>query len=109
MQFSHIGAALMQNGKQCVDNEIQLEDEAVLLQGVELLLEGLAGLWPVSGDLRQREFGIRQCYAAGVDNVEDVDGFTQRRLDWNVLFRKVPIENALDSRKCIVNLVFVLA
>src|SRR5690606_19083376 len=71
MQSLHFRADAIGHGQQRIDNEVEFEDEALLFELEKFGLEQVTRIGPVSADLSQREFGVSQVHATGVDDIED--------------------------------------
>jgi tetrahydromethanopterin S-methyltransferase subunit A len=91
VQLPHVRAHVIEAAEQHIDDEIQFEDEPLVLQLRQLGLEAVAGLRPVAGNLRQRQFRVRQGNATGIDLVENIDGLANAGLYWNSLFRELAL------------------
>ena len=98
MKFAHIRAHVMHTSEQHINQEIQPEAEACILQVSKLGLEKVTRLRPVPGNLRHRQLGIGQRNTAGVYLIEDVDGVLDIGFDRDRLFRKLTV---LDACNCV--------
>ncbi|OPZ71240.1 MAG: hypothetical protein BWY83_01241 [bacterium ADurb.Bin478] len=84
---------MIQAAQQNIHYKIQMKDKAMFFQFEKFGLKSISRFRPITRNLRQRQFGICQGNATGINFIKFIDCLTNSRFDWNGLLREFTIQD----------------